>query len=134
MPIKNENDNGKTITYKIKFVDSYRFMQSKLSDLVDNLSEINNEDCKTCMERKNMISKCEFIVFKNNRLNYRCKECKEISTKSTNELIENVQRAYQFYDGDLNKFVLLLRKGVICIAGKDLMKLYYHLKKLFTAN
>ena len=28
-------------------------MQSKLSDLVDNLSEIDNKDCKTCMERKN---------------------------------------------------------------------------------
>ena len=101
VPVKEELDNRKTRTYQLKFIDSYRFMQSKLSDLVDNLSEINNEDCKTCMERKNIISKCEFIVFKNNRLNYRCKECKEISTKSTNELIENVQRAYQFYDGDL---------------------------------
>ena len=109
-------------------------MQSKLLDLVDNLSQINNNDYKTCMERKNIISECEFDGFKNNGLNYRCKECKEISTKSTNELIENVQRAYQFYDGDLNKFVLLLRKDVICIAGKDLMKLYCHLKKLFIAN
>ena len=29
-------------------------MQNKLSDLVDNLSEINNKDCKTCIERKNI--------------------------------------------------------------------------------
>ena len=48
-------------------------MQSKLPDLVDNLSEINNKDCKTCMERKNIKSECIFIGFKNNRLNYRCK-------------------------------------------------------------
>ena len=45
VPIKEEHDNGKTVIYKIKFTDSYRFMRSKLSDLVDNLSEINNKDC-----------------------------------------------------------------------------------------
>ena len=54
VPIKKEHDNNKTITYKIKFVDTCRFMPSKLSDLVDNLSEINNKDCKTCIERKNI--------------------------------------------------------------------------------
>ena len=63
IPIKKEHDNGKTITYKIKFIDSCRFMQSKLSDLVDNLSEINNKDCKTCMERKNIKLECDFIGF-----------------------------------------------------------------------
>ena len=52
VPIKKENEDGKTITYKIKFIDTSRFMQSKLSDLNDNLSEINNKDCKKCMERK----------------------------------------------------------------------------------
>ena len=63
-------------------------MQSKLLDLVDNLSETNNKDCKTCMERKNIKSECDFIGFTNNRLNYRCKECKGIPTKSMNGLIE----------------------------------------------
>ena len=57
-------------------------------------------------------SECEFIGFKNNRLNYRCKECKGTSTKSINELIEKFPRMCQFCGGDLNKFVLLLRKGV----------------------
>ena len=54
VPIKKErdNDSGETITYKIKFIDSCRYMQSKLSNLVDNLSEINNKDCKTCIESK----------------------------------------------------------------------------------
>ena len=114
VPIKKEhdNDNDKTITYKIKFIDICRFMQRKLSNLVDNLSKINNKDCKTCMERKNIKSECDFIGFKNNRLNYRCKECKGTSTKSINGLIEKFLSVYQFCDGDLNKFVLLLRKGV----------------------
>ena len=52
VPTKKENDNDKTITYKWTFIDSCRFMPSKLSNLVDNLSEINNKDWKTCMERK----------------------------------------------------------------------------------
>ena len=42
-PIKKEHDHGKTTTYKLKFIDSCRFMQSSLSNLVDNLSEINNK-------------------------------------------------------------------------------------------
>ena len=45
-PIKKEHDNGKTTTYKLKFIYSCRFMQSSLSNLVDNLSEINNEEPK----------------------------------------------------------------------------------------
>ena len=110
--IKREYDNGKTITYKIKFIDSCRFMQSKLSDLVDNLSEINNKVCQTCLERKDLKSECDFIGVKNNRLNYRCKECKGTSTKSINELIEKFPNLYQFCNGNLNKFVLLSRKGV----------------------
>ena len=39
--IKKERDNDKAITYKLKFIDSYRFMSDSLSSLVDNLSEIN---------------------------------------------------------------------------------------------
>ena len=112
IPVKKEHDNDKTITYKINFFDSCRFMQSKLSGLVDNLSEINNKGCKTCMERKNIKSECDFIGFKNNRLSYRCKKCKGTSTKPINGLIEKFPSIYQFCDEDLNKFVLLLRKGV----------------------
>ena len=37
------------ITYKLKFIDSYRFMSSSLSKLVDNLSEgIHNNKCVKC--------------------------------------------------------------------------------------
>ena len=34
----------KIVTYKLKFIDSYRFMQDSLSNLVDNLSEINDKE------------------------------------------------------------------------------------------
>ena len=106
VPIKKEHDNGKTSTYKLKFIDSYRFMQSKLSDLVDNLSEINKKKCPKCK------GKYEFIGFKNDRLHYRCKKCKKRCTKSKDGLIKKFPRIYKFCNGDLNKFVLLLRKGV----------------------
>ena len=39
VPVSKELDNGKTITYKLKFIDSFRFMSTSLSSLVDNLSE-----------------------------------------------------------------------------------------------
>ena len=52
--IKKELDNGKTITYKIKFIDSFRFMSSSLSSLVDNLSEVLHNykctNCKSCLD------------------------------------------------------------------------------------
>ena len=54
VPIKKErnNNSGEKISYKIKFIDNCRLMPSKLSNLVDNLSEINSKDCKACIERK----------------------------------------------------------------------------------
>ena len=41
----------KTITYRIKF-DSYRFMSTSLSDLVDNLSKIYKKECKSAWKEK----------------------------------------------------------------------------------
>ena len=35
-----KHDNGKTIVYKLKFIDSSRFMQDSLSKLVNNVSNI----------------------------------------------------------------------------------------------
>ena len=96
VPVKKVHNNDKTITYKINFIDSCRFMPSKLSSLVNNVSEINNKDCKTCMERKKIRSECRFIGFKNNKLNYRYKECNGTSTKSVNDLIEKFQNNINF--------------------------------------
>ena len=70
VPLKNENDNARIITYKLKFIDSYRFMSDSLSNLVDNLSGIYDKKCKKCMEIKKIRLNCEFIGFKNGRLNY----------------------------------------------------------------
>ena len=73
VPIKKELDNGKIIIYKLKFIDGFRFMSTSLSSLVDNLSEIYSKKCRD----KNCESKCDFIGFKNNKLHYKCNECKK---------------------------------------------------------
>ena len=114
VPIMKKCGDSKTIRNKLRFIDSFRLMSTSLSELVDNMhgKNVNSIECKKCMERKKIISDCDFIAFKNNRLYYICKECKRKSTKSVDRLIETFPRMYQFCNGDLNKFVLLLRKGV----------------------
>ena len=52
-PFSKKLDNGTTITYKLKLIDSFSFMSSSLSSLVDNLSEIYKKESKGCEERSN---------------------------------------------------------------------------------
>ena len=88
-------------------------MSASLSNFVDNLSGIfNSLESKLCMEKIKINSECCFVGLKNDRLIYRCKECKEEWKRTINELIEKFPSIYQFCNGNLNKFVLLLRKGV----------------------
>ena len=62
-------------------------MSASLSDLVNNLSEINNKkECKTSMKRKNIRSECDFIGIKDKKLRYKCKICNEKWSKPVNEL------------------------------------------------
>ena len=53
VPIKKELDNSKTITYKLNFIDSFRFMSTSLSSLVDNLSD--GFHCDKCIDRKSSL-------------------------------------------------------------------------------
>ena len=73
VPIKKEIENKDLeTTYKIKFTDSYRFMTSSLSKLVDNLSEeIHNNKCSDCG------SNLDDIKIKNEKLILECYNCKQ---------------------------------------------------------
>ena len=68
---KNGNDKIIKISYKIKFIDSYRFMSTSLSNLVSNLSEgLPNDrwiDCKSCLD---------YMTTKDEQLIFRCFMCK----------------------------------------------------------
>ena len=83
--------DGKAITYKLRFIDSFRFMPTSLSEPVDNMSaDFNSIKCKSCTE------------------NNRCEECKKLIERLT----KTFPSVYQFCNDDLNKFILLLPKGV----------------------
>ena len=108
-PIKKKIENKDLeITYKIKFIDSYRFMSMPLSKLVDNLSEgIHNNkcvDCKSCLD---------YTKTKNEKLIFKCLNSEQYYRKKFNkELIKRFASTYEFCTKDLNKFILLLRKVV----------------------
>ena len=88
-------------------------MSASLSDLADNLSGIfYSIKCKSCMEKIKINSECCFVGLKNNRLIYRCKDCKNQWKRLIQGLIRKFPSIYQFCNGDLNKFILLVRKGL----------------------
>ena len=66
---KDGNDEIVNLSCKIKFIDSFRFMSSSLSNLVDNLSEgLHNDnctDCKSCLD---------YMSVKDEQLDFRCFE------------------------------------------------------------
>ena len=90
-------------------------MSSSLSKLVDNLSEgIHNNKCADCK------SSLDYIKTKNEKLILECYNCKQRYRKKFNkELIKRFASTYEFCNNDLNKFVLLLRKGLYPYESMD---------------
>ena len=116
VPLKNKIENKNIeITYKIKFIDSFRFMSSLLSKLVDNLSEgIHNNKCSDCKSNIDYVR-----ITKKKKLLLKCFNCNiYYKKKFNNDLIKKFKNTYSFCNNDtsslecINKFVLLLRKGV----------------------
>ena len=71
--IKNKNIE---ITYKIKFIYSYRFMTTSLSKLVDNLTEdIHGDKCVDCK------SDLSYMKVIDEALIFRCFNCKKKLSK-----------------------------------------------------
>ena len=88
-------------------------MSASLSDLADNLSGIfYSIECKSCMEKIKINSEGCFVGLKNSRLIYRCKDCKNEWKRPIEGLIRKFPSIYQFCNGNLNKFILLVRNGL----------------------
>ena len=119
VPLKKKIENKNLeITYKIKFIDSFRFMSSSLSKHVDNLSEgIHNNKCSDCKSNLDYVR-----ITKNKKLLLKCFNSNiYYKKKINNNLIKKLKNTYSFCNNDMtesssseriNKFVLLLRKGV----------------------
>ena len=111
----NEDDNEENNFVKkdrLRFIDRYRFIKSPLDKLVDNLSEINSNTCNKYKERTKTTQYYEFMKLHENRLIYKCLNCKSISFKPINTLITKFSNTYKLRNDDNETFVLLLRKGI----------------------
>ena len=105
---KEGNGNIITISYKVKFIGSAKFMAISLSSLADNLvEEIHKVKCKAC--------DCflEYESDKVNSIKYNCLTCKkDYWNKIDKEFKKRFKTTFKFSNNDTNKFILLLRKSV----------------------
>ena len=85
-----------------------RFMATSLSKPVDNITEgIHEIKCKDC----SCFLKYESV--KDNLIKYNClSRNKDYSNKFDEELKKKFKNPFQFSNNDINKFTLVLRKGV----------------------
>ena len=105
---KDENESVVTISYKIKLIDSARFMATSLLNLVDNLAEgihkIKFKDCDCFLEYESV---------KDNLKKYKCLSCnKGYSNKLYEKFKKRFKNIFKFSNNDIRKCILLLRKEV----------------------
>ena len=85
-------------------------MNDSLSNLVDNLSELYV--CK-CLNKKEKSIKIKYKEQNNTKIVCtRCKSCNTKNKQSLDLLIKKFPNTYKLCNNNINKFLLLLRKGV----------------------
>ena len=97
---KDGNETVATISQKIKFIDSTRFMATLLSNLVDNLTEgIHKIKCKDC--------DCflEYESVKDILIKHKCLSCnKDCLNKIDEGLKKQYKNTIKFYNKDIYSF------------------------------
>ena len=86
-------------------------MSISLSNLVSNLSEGLHND--RCIDYKSCLN---YMTTKDEQLIFRCFRCKKNYKKNLNkELIQRFANIYEFCNGDLNKFYVVIKKECLSI-------------------
>ena len=121
--------SDKKITYKIKFIISFRLLPTSLSSLNGNLSNRRNGDKYTDCK-----SYHDYMSVKDDKLIFKCFECKRHYKKYFNKnLIKRFANAHNFCDGDINKFIKEIFIHINTLtARKNFMKYFYMIKNLLT--
>ena len=108
---KDGNESVVNISYKMKFIDSARFMAGSLSNLGNDLAEgIHKIKCKDC--------DCflEYESVKDNLTKYKCLSCnKNYSNKIDEELKKRFKNTFKFSNNDINNFILLVKKWCLSL-------------------
>ena len=99
----------KTISCRLQMIESARFMESLLSNLVDHLAEgIHGIKCTSCNTCCHKYTNAKDDLIECNRLccnkNYRKKFDENVTKRFANTC--------KFANQDISKFILLLRKDV----------------------
>ena len=105
---KDGNESVVAVLYKIKFIDSARFIATSLSNFVDNLKEGDHK-----IKYKDYDCFLEYKIGEDNLIKYNCLSCnKDYPNKINKELKTYSKKTFKFSNNDINEIVLLLRKGI----------------------
>ena len=98
-------------------------MSDSLSILVDNLSErLHNYKCTNCK------SYLDYMLTKEGQFIFRCFECKKNYKKNFNkDLIKIFASVREFCNGNINKFILLLKNRVYPYEYMDSWERFYEI-------
>ena len=130
IPLKKEVRDDEFVTYNLKFINSKRFMDQSLSNLVDNLSGLY--ECK-CLDKKKRDIKIQYkehkvhtheSIIENNKekqtrenktikiVHTRCKSYNAKNKQLLDSLIKRFSCTYKLSNNNnLEKLLLLLKKG-----------------------
>ena len=106
IPIMYKECKNWKIPYKLRFIDSNKFMMGLLENHVNNLSQLY--DCNGSDKSNQKIR----IKHKNMNIYTKCKTCTKRSKQSIESLKLKFPSTYQLSNGNINKFILLLKRGV----------------------
>ena len=106
IPIMYKECNDYTIPYNLRFIDSNKFMMGSLDSHVNNLSELYSCNCSNKSNQQIKIKHNDKNIYR------RCKTCTKRSKQSVESLKLKSPNTYQLTNGNIEKFILLLKKGV----------------------